>query len=139
MENHYRRWSGVSGELRRITRQHRTRLTPSEAALWEALRAKRLHGLQFRSQYACEAFIFDFFCPKHRLIVEVDGGEGERREKDALRDAYLDLQGFTIVRVTSDEILNDLASVLDRIAAAQPQCQARAIRESTVATFSWRP
>ena len=53
-------------------------------------------------------------------MVEVDGDvhlEPENAEKDALRDNWLISQGFTVLRVTNDQIVAELANVLDRIAA----------------------
>ena len=54
-------------------RSLRQRRTPTETALWEALRDRRLDGRKFRRQYPVADFIADFCCPSAQLIVEVDG------------------------------------------------------------------
>ena len=58
----------------RLRQQH----TDSEARLLRALRASQL-GQPFRRQVVLLGFIVDFFCPKARLVVEVDGGYHARR------------------------------------------------------------
>jgi very-short-patch-repair endonuclease len=46
--------------------------TPAEKRLWHFLRAGKL-GVKFRRQAASGAYIVDFVCFSHRLIVERDG------------------------------------------------------------------
>src|SRR5438876_11581679 len=56
-----------------FARFHRKHPTRSEALLWAALR-RRQPGPRFRRQHPfAVAFIVDFYCPSHRLVVEVDG------------------------------------------------------------------
>ena len=52
----------------------RQALTPAEFMLWEALPERRLSGFRFRCQHPVGRFILDFYCPAHRLVIEVDGG-----------------------------------------------------------------
>jgi very-short-patch-repair endonuclease len=95
--------------------------TEAEEALWDTLRGKRLAGLRFRRQHPYETFIFDFYCPEYRLIVEVDGGyhkEAFQTEKDAERASYLAACGFRLVRLTNDEVLHQLPATLDKILQA---------------------
>lgn len=47
--------------------------TPSEAALWRALRARQL-GVEVRRQVVIGEFIADFVVPAAWLVIEVDGG-----------------------------------------------------------------
>ena len=49
---------------------------PAEQKLWKCLRDRQLGGFKFRRQY-----VADFYCHECRLIVEIDGGTHERREK----------------------------------------------------------
>ncbi len=95
--------------------------TEAEEALWEALRCKRLGGLRFRRQHAYEAYIFDFYCPEFKLIIEVDGGYHDtdfQTEKDTERDDYLLACGFRIVRLTNAEVLHQLPTALSKILQA---------------------
>src|SRR3954465_973228 len=58
-----------------IARALRKRMTPQEVKLWVHLRSWRTRGFHFRRQAPRDDFIVDFVCLKHRLIVEVDGGQ----------------------------------------------------------------
>ncbi|MDX1934000.1 MAG: endonuclease domain-containing protein [Capsulimonadales bacterium] len=113
-----KRWRGVSAELQERAQQLRLNMTTSETLLWEQLRLRRLDGLRFRRQYPLETFILDFYCPEHRLVVEVDGSIHNLPDvaaHDAERQAYLELKGFRVLRFTNTEVQEDLPSVLARI------------------------
>ena len=60
---------------RRFGKAMRQRMTDAEARLWLRLRKPGIDGLRFRRQAPIGPYIVDFFCPQHRLIVEVDGGQ----------------------------------------------------------------
>lgn len=95
--------------------------TEAEEALWEVLRGKRLAGLRFRRQHPYETYIFDFYCPEFRLIVEVDGdyhNSEHQAEKDQERDGHLASCGFRIVRLTNSEVLQQLPLALTKILGA---------------------
>jgi len=51
-------------------------MTDGERKLWFLLRRKQLGGFRFRRQAAIGPYIADFFCPKARLIVELDAESG---------------------------------------------------------------
>jgi very-short-patch-repair endonuclease len=93
--------------------------TPAERRLWQALRGRRLDGLQFRRQHPLGPYILDFYCPAHRLVVEVDGGvHAEQMEYDADRTQHLERYGYRVMRVRNDEVLTDLPAVLEQIKSA---------------------
>lgn len=53
-----------------------------------------------------------------RLIVEADGAEFHDAEADRIRDAFLATLGYTVLRFTYTEIIEDIEGCLDRIEAA---------------------
>jgi very-short-patch-repair endonuclease len=61
----------------------------------------------------------DFFWPRHRLVVEVDGYGYHRSkrsfEDDRLRDTKLQLAGIRVVRITRDRLKYEPAAVLDDV------------------------
>jgi len=62
------------------------------AALWSRLRNRQLFGIQFYRQKPIGEHIVDFFAPRAKLVVEVDGSQylgGEHALKDRSRDRYL--------------------------------------------------
>jgi very-short-patch-repair endonuclease len=80
----------------------RTQLARSEAVLWEALRGGRL-GTRFRCQVVIGKYIVDFFAPRERVIIEVDGAYHSKRiDADARRDRYLARLEYRVVRVDAD-------------------------------------
>ena len=60
----------------------------------------------------------DFFCPAARLVVEVDGishSMGDRPERDARRDAWLQQRGLVVLRIEAAEVLADPDAVADML------------------------
>ena len=86
--------------------------------LAEILRAKRLANYKFKRQLVIDHYIADFVCPRHRLIVEADGGHHCESKYDESRDCYLRSQGFRILRVWNSDIFNNEEGVCDAILAA---------------------
>jgi very-short-patch-repair endonuclease len=100
-------------------RGHRKEPTPAEERLWLALRDGKLGGLNFRRQHPVGPFILDFYCPKKKLCIEVDGGiHDARREMDEARTEALGTLKIRVIRFRNEEVLDELSSVLKRIAAA---------------------
>ena len=61
----------------------------------------------------------DFYCPKARLAVEVDGPIHEdHKERDAQRQTMLELSGIRVLRFTNVEVLDNLDHVVETIARA---------------------
>lgn len=104
--------------LRRRAKQMRSQQTPAEARLWRILRAKRLAGYKFKRQLPIDSYIVDFACLGHRLIIEVDGGQHSESESDRHRDAYLNAQGFRILRFWNNDIFKNEEGVYDAILTA---------------------
>jgi len=101
-----------------FTKKLRRRMTPEEEILWRLLRNRRCRGLKFRRQVNIGPYIVDFLCKEHRVIIEVDGGihnKRERKEYDHFRDAFLCECGYNILRITNDEIYESLPLVLNKI------------------------
>jgi len=95
----------------------RTEATEPEKALWRLLRDHRLAGTKWRRQVAIGAFIVDFACFEHRVIVECDGSQHAESPCDEKRDAWLRSQNFKIVRFWNHDVIKVRAGVLDTILA----------------------
>jgi very-short-patch-repair endonuclease len=106
-------------QLEHQARQHRACLTPSEALLWSALKARQL-GVQFRPEVVLGGrFIVDFFASAAGLVVEVDGGyHARRRAADASRDRKLRRLGYRVIRLDADLVLSDLNAAVALIRTA---------------------
>ena len=63
-------------------------------------------------------YILDFYCPKLRLAVEVDGGvhnEEEAKAYDLDREKYLESLDITTIRFWNDDVLNNTKKVLKEL------------------------
>jgi len=94
-------------------------MTPSEARLWECLRANRLGGLSFRRQQVIGGFIADFYCRSVRLVIERDGEvHAHQANYDRERDRIIAAYNLRILRFSNDAITHNLSAVLTEITAA---------------------
>ena len=60
----------------------------------------------------------DFCCVELRLILEIDGADHlteDGRQRDRVRDDFLQRQGFRVVRISGYEVLREPASCRARI------------------------
>ena len=61
-------------------------------------------------------YIADFVCYEKRLIIELDGGQhAEQQEKDEARTNWLESQGFKVLRLWNNEVLNETEAVVQVI------------------------
>ncbi len=110
---------GTTPEVATAARDLRAKLTLAEQVLWGALQRRQLHGLKFRCQHPVGPFVLDFYCPTCKLVIEVDGPIHElQTEQDEARTQHLAAYGYRVLRFRNGEVLNDLGSVLARIAEA---------------------
>ena len=97
----------------------RNSMTKAEIILWEELRNKRFMGLKFRRQHPINRFIVDFYCHKHKLVVELDGSihnlpkvaENDKNREEELKDL-----GLYILRFTNEEVVKRTQETLNKIA-----------------------
>lgn len=93
--------------------------TDAERALWFHLRDRRLRGLKFRRQHSIGPYTVDFACIEARLIVELDGGQHlDAVSRDAARTAFLEAQGWRVIRLWDHEALTLRTEALAAILAA---------------------
>lgn len=93
--------------------------TPTETAMWSILRAKRFERVKFARQVVIAPYIADFVARSRRLIIEIDGDTHALcKPKDARRTAWLENQGYRVIRFTNFEVGSNLDGVAHAIAAA---------------------
>jgi len=94
-------------------------MTETERALWRQLRLRQFGGYKFRRQQPIGRYIVDFVCLEKRLIIEVDGGHhSEQVAYDLERDAWLEKQGFSILRFWDNQVFKEIESVEEIIMSA---------------------
>ena len=87
--------------------------------LWAYLRGKKLNGISFRRQHAIGNYIVDFCSIKKKLVIELDGSlHLEQDEYDLERTRYLNAQGYKVFRFCNNQVMNDIAGVIQTIEIA---------------------
>ncbi|MFI5330709.1 MAG: endonuclease domain-containing protein [Desulfobaccales bacterium] len=107
-----------SPKLKGNARQLRQNLTDSEHVLWQRLRGKQLSDVQFYRQKTIGNYIVDFYAPKAKLVIEIDGSqhfEAPQADKDRERDAYLGRLGLMVLRIDSRQALKETQAVVEFI------------------------
>jgi very-short-patch-repair endonuclease len=111
-----KRWRTTATTQERA-RELRRAQTPAEQRLWSRLRSKQLYGLKFRRQHPVGRFVVDFCCISRKLVIEIDGDSHASQEAyDQARTAWLEEQGYRVVRFTNREVTYNLDAVLEAIA-----------------------
>lgn len=114
----YPMYFGAKPDMFLKAKELRRTETEAERLLWTRLHKNQLLGLQFRRQHPINKFIADFYCPKIKLVVEVDGGIHEIPEHQAYdigRTDVLNDFGITVIRFTNEQVINDLETVIKNI------------------------
>jgi len=109
--------------LKQLARQLRRDMTDAERQLWAKLRKKQLKGYQFYRQKPVGDYIVDFFCPRVKLVIEVDGRQhfsDEMREYDRIREDFLSSLGLRVLRFTNTEVLTHTEKVIKSIEREMP-------------------
>ena len=104
--------------LKDRARALRAQMTTSERELWSRLRLKQVLGVQFYRQKPIGNYIVDFYAPKARLVVEVDGSQHrdtDNVERDAQREYYLASVGVRVLRFNNLQVLQELDAVVEVI------------------------
>ncbi|ELI6422577.1 TPA: endonuclease domain-containing protein [Aeromonas veronii] len=105
-------------ESNRVAKRLRRDATQAEQKLWQQLRNRRLAGLKFRRQMPIGPYVVDFICLEQGLVIEVDGsqhGTLANQMHDEARTAYLNQQGFRVIRVWNNDVLSRMEVVLAHI------------------------
>jgi len=104
--------------LRQLSRQLRNNMTDAERYLWIKLRLGQLKGCHFYRQKPIGEYIVDFFCPKAKLVIEVDGSQhfsDETIEYDKIRDEYMNGVGLKVLRFSNSDVMKNLDGVVESI------------------------
>jgi len=101
-------------------RRLRRNMTDAERGLWRALR-ESLPFYHWRKQVPLGPYFADFASHSAKLIIEVDGGQhATETAYDAKRTAFLQGQGFRVLRFWNNDILSNIDGVVQMVAQALP-------------------
>jgi len=74
-----------------------------------------MFGFKVRRQYGIDNFIIDFYCPKLKLAIEVDGDVHYYKDKkitDLKKDETLLREGIKIIRLKNQDLYDDYESIV---------------------------
>jgi very-short-patch-repair endonuclease len=98
----------------------RKSLSSVEATLWKHLQKSQLNSRKFRRQHSIKKFIVDFYCPKEKLIIELDGAyhlDFAQQLYDLERTKQLETLGFKVIRFENKLVFENLPDVLNEISS----------------------
>lgn len=95
----------------------RKAMPQTKRKLWARIRAKQLDGSRFRRQHTIGPYIADFACIEARLAFECDRNQHGRDggARDARRDAFIEREGWQVLRFWNNEIHANMEGVLETI------------------------
>jgi very-short-patch-repair endonuclease len=65
------------------------------------------------TKHAIGNYVPDFVCIKKKLIIELDGSQHlEQTEHDEERTAYLQSQGYKVIRFWNNAVMKDIEGVM---------------------------
>jgi len=99
-------------------RMLRKNMPQAEVILWSKLKDKGLKGYKFRRQYSVEKFVIDFYCPKLKLAIELDGDSHFIEDaviRDKERQTIIESYGITFLRFTNREVYENVEGILKEV------------------------
>jgi very-short-patch-repair endonuclease len=112
--------SEIARPTRRRAQSLRRCPTDAERKMWEILRTLKPLGMHFRRQAPIGVYIVDFAWHGEKLVVEIDGGQHAeaRRRYDEQRTAWLQSQGYRLLRFWNHDVLKMPEVVGEAVLAA---------------------
>ena len=102
----------VNSTLDKYAKENRKNMTDEEKKVWYQI--LRGHDPEFHRQRIIGNYIVDFYCPKLKLIIEIDGYQHfyeENKEYDSKRTEYFEKLGFYVLRFENTEVNKDIEEV----------------------------
>jgi very-short-patch-repair endonuclease len=112
--------SAIAKRTRGQAQQLRRAPTDAERKMWYLLRSLKPLGMHFRRQAPIGIYIADFAWHAGKMVVELDGSQhaDTRAPYDARRTAWLESQGYRVLRFWNNDVLKSPRSVGEAILAA---------------------
>ena len=107
-----------SPEAIEFARAERATANEFASTVWQWVRNRRIANQKFRREYPIPPYTADFCCVELKLILEIDGVEHfteDGRQRDRVRDDFLESQGYRVVRIGGYDVLREPSLCLKRI------------------------
>ena len=110
------RWVRYNPRMKKIARTLRKNMTLSEILLWQQIKGKQLLGYDFHRQKPIDEYVVDFYCPRLKLVLEIDGDSHEGKEKaDRIRRERLESLGLTVMRFWDLDVKNNVDGIVEQL------------------------
>ncbi|MEK7616233.1 MAG: endonuclease domain-containing protein [Patescibacteria group bacterium] len=99
-------------------RELRNNQTEAEKILWKYIRNRQIEQCRFRRQFSVGPYILDFYCPRIRLAIEIDGqqhGKSESVVYDKEREEFMNDLDITTIRYGNNDVIRDPRQVVEDI------------------------
>ncbi|MGH2574956.1 MAG: endonuclease domain-containing protein [Ignavibacteria bacterium] len=93
----------------------RKNMTKAEVKLWNYLRKKNILKQRFLRQFSIGNYVVDFYCPKLKLAIEIDGSThlgNEQIKYDRQRQEEVESLGVVLIRFWNDDVYKSLEGVV---------------------------
>ena len=94
----------------------RKNMTKEERKLWYDF--LRTHSTRFTRQKVLGKYIVDFYCPKAKLVIELDGSQHFTQtglESDQEREQFLKNFNITFLRIPNNQVNENFSGVCEYI------------------------
>ena len=110
---------------KRIRQHLRNHATDAERKLWQLLKAKQLLGHKFRRQQGIGQYIVDFYCPRAKLAIEIDGATHStprQKSDDLQRMERIRSHGISVLRFSNTDVFENPNGVISAITESLNKC-----------------
>jgi len=109
-------WIEYNPRLKQIARKLRNDMTLSEILLWQHIKGKQLLGYDFHRQKPIDEYVVDFYCPRLKLVLEIDGDSHEGKEEaDKMRQEKLESLGLTVMRFWDWDVKSNVDGIVEHL------------------------
>ena len=94
-----------NGKMLEAARNLRKNMTPQERHLWYDF--LKSYQVKIYKQRPLSSYIVDFYCPRARLVIEIDGSQHytvDGKEYDENRTTVLNELGLEVIRISNYDI-----------------------------------
>jgi very-short-patch-repair endonuclease len=102
--------------MKQIARKLRKDMTLEEILLWKEIKGKKVLGYDFHKQKPIDEYVVDSYCPRLKLVLEIDGDSHEgKEESDKIRQEKLESKGLTILRYWDSDVKNNVDGIVEQL------------------------
>ncbi len=113
----YTRYS-YKHKLKAYSKKNRRKATTAEKLFRDEILKQDKTGYRFLRQKPLDNFIMDFYCPKLKLCIEIDGWyhqDEDQKDYDEVRENILNTYNIKIIRYSNNEVFTSLDHIKNNL------------------------